>query len=177
MEPRDAYRRPEVIAFCDARMLGAFTTTSRSAKTAARECNAWHARGARNLMGRWGGVTPLMIAAQNHLAGVDSVQLLLRHGADINAQDDDGRRVVDLARSGSREVERLVTDVYLAGSFKRYLNAPRRELLGLRTLVARGRAAPKEPCHFHARLFGSRLSLPDHLFWKILSFWASSRDL
>ena len=136
-----------------------------------------NARGARNLAQQWGGITPLMIAAQNHLAGPDSVQLLLRHGADVNAQDDDGRRVLDFARSGSREVERLVTDVYLAGSFKRYLNAPRRELLGLRTLIARGRAAPKEPCHFHARLFGSRLSLPDHLFWKILSFWASSRDL
>ena len=136
-----------------------------------------NARGARNLAQQWGGITPLMIAAQNHLAGPDSVQLLLRHGADVNAQDDDGRRVLDFARSGSREVERLVTDVYLAGSFKRYLNAPRRELLGLRTLIARGRAAPKEPCHFHARLFGSRLSLPDHLFWKILSFWADSRDL
>ena len=43
MEPRDAYRRPEVFAFCDARMLGAFTTTSRSAETAARECDAWRA--------------------------------------------------------------------------------------------------------------------------------------
>ena len=43
MEPRDAYRRPEVFAFCDARMLGAFTTTSRSAKTAAHECDAWQA--------------------------------------------------------------------------------------------------------------------------------------
>jgi len=43
MEPRDAYRRPEVFAFMDARMLGAFVSTSRSAKTAARECDAWSA--------------------------------------------------------------------------------------------------------------------------------------
>ena len=43
MEPRDAYRRPEVFAFMDARMLGAFVSTSRSAETAARECDAWRA--------------------------------------------------------------------------------------------------------------------------------------
>ena len=43
MEPRDAFQRPEVIAFCDARMLGAFVSTCRSAKTAARECDAWAA--------------------------------------------------------------------------------------------------------------------------------------
>ena len=39
----DAYRRPEVFAFMDARMLGTFVSTSRSAKTAARECDAWSA--------------------------------------------------------------------------------------------------------------------------------------
>ena len=43
MELRDAYRRPEVISFFDARMLGAFVSTSRSAKLAARECDAWQA--------------------------------------------------------------------------------------------------------------------------------------
>ena len=43
MEPRDAYRRPEVIAFLNARMLGAFVSTSRSANLAARDCNAWQA--------------------------------------------------------------------------------------------------------------------------------------
>ena len=43
MERRDAYRRPEVFAFLDARMLGALVTTSRSARQAARECDAWQA--------------------------------------------------------------------------------------------------------------------------------------
>ena len=43
MEPRDAYRRPEVIKCLDARMLGAFVCTSRSARQAARECDAWQA--------------------------------------------------------------------------------------------------------------------------------------
>ena len=43
MEPRDAYRRPEVIKCLDARMLGAFVCTSRSARRAARECDAWQA--------------------------------------------------------------------------------------------------------------------------------------
>ena len=43
MEPRDAFRHHEVIGFLDARMLGAFVSTSRSAKTAARECDAWRA--------------------------------------------------------------------------------------------------------------------------------------
>ena len=43
METRDAYRRPEVFAFMDSRMLGAFVCTSRSARRAARECDAWAA--------------------------------------------------------------------------------------------------------------------------------------
>ena len=43
MEPRDAFRHHEVIGFLDARMLGAFVSTCRSAKTAARECDAWRA--------------------------------------------------------------------------------------------------------------------------------------
>ena len=56
------------------------------------------------------------------------------------------------------------------GTWKRYANEPRKQLLVLRRLVERGRAAP--PDGTLARVQG----LPDVLFWKVLAFWRSSRD-
>ena len=56
------------------------------------------------------------------------------------------------------------------GTWKRYVAEPRKQLLVLRRLVERGRAAP--PDGTLARVQG----LPDVLFWKVLSFWRSSRD-
>ena len=54
--------------------------------------------------------------------------------------------------------------------WKRYVAEPRKQLLVLRRLVERGRAAP--PDGTLARVQG----LPDVLFWKVLAFWRSSRD-
>ena len=72
----------------------------------------------------------------------------------------------------------LLADVRAAGSWKRFANAPRRELLVLRKLVERGRARP--PRGALARLFPSgrrhRTDLPDVVFWEILGYWRSSRD-
>ena len=68
----------------------------------------------------------------------------------------------------------LLQGVEAAGSWKRYLREPRRDLLTFRRLVERGRAAP--PDGVLARLFPESGGLPDVLFWKVLSFWRSSRD-
>ena len=57
------------------------------------------------------------------------------------------------------------------GTWKRYVAEPRKQLLVLRRLVERGRAAP--PDGTLARVQG----LPDVLFWKVLAFWRSDRDV
>ena len=57
------------------------------------------------------------------------------------------------------------------GTWKRYVAEPRKRLLVLRKLVERGRAAP--PDGTLARVQG----LPDVLFWKVLAFWRSDRDV
>ena len=80
------------------------------------------------------------------------------------------------------------------GTWKRYVNEPRKQLLVLRRLVERGRARPPrrgwtslartlighEPSDDGAKavhdLFG-RKDLPDVLFWKVLAFWRSERDV
>ena len=57
------------------------------------------------------------------------------------------------------------------GTWRRYVTEPRKRLLVLRRLVERGRAAP--PDGTLARVQG----LPDVLFWKVLAFWRSDRDV
>jgi len=83
------------------------------------------------------------------------------------------------------------------GTWKRYVAEPRKQLLVLRRLVERGRALPpriwmrgwtslaraligREPSGDGAKavhdLVG-RKDLPDVLFWKVLAFWRSDRDV
>lgn len=71
----------------------------------------------------------------------------------------------------------LLHGVEAAGSWKRYVREPRKDLFTFRRLVERGRAAPPDEGVL-ARLFpGSRArGFPDVLFWKVLSFWRSERD-
>ena len=76
----------------------------------------------------------------------------------------------------------LLADVRAAGSFKRYANEPRLQLVVLRKLAESGRAVATRGVA--TRLFaprrrlqamGSR-ALPDELFWRILQFWRTDRD-
>ena len=68
----------------------------------------------------------------------------------------------------------LLANVRAAGSWKRYANEPRVQLVVLRKLTERRRArVPRY--HFMHTLFARR-SLPDVLFWKILEFWRTDRD-
>ena len=148
------------------------------------------------------GVTPLLMAAA--MAGYVSlgvVRELLAAGADLDLVDsggDNAEAIVhgkldnDVAddcgipafpelcrRTGAVEAfQALLADVRAAGSWKRYVAAPRKELILLRCLCAAGRASPPPAL---ARLFpGPEATeappLPRELAWKILEFWRTDRD-
>jgi len=139
------------------------------------------------------GVTPLMSAANCGYTSPRVLKLLLKYGADVDAVDAEGRTaeaharaalnyptipsalVEDVRYRGPGVVEgslALFRDYRAAGgTWKRYANEPRKQLLVLRRLVERGRAAP--PDGTLARVQG----LPDVLFWKVLAFWRSDRDV
>ena len=77
----------------------------------------------------------------------------------------------------------LLADVRAAGSFKRYVNAPRLDVVVLQALCAKGRAAPYRSSRLSppvlARLFPTStksVHLPKELFWRILSYWRTDRD-
>ena len=148
------------------------------------------------------GVTPLLMAAA--MAGYVSlgvVRELLAAGADldlVNSGGDNAEAIVhgkldnDVAddcgipafpelcrRTGAVEAfQALLADVRAAGSWKRYVAAPRKHLIVLRCLCAAGRASPPPAL---ARLFpGPEATeappLPRELAWKILEFWRTDRD-
>ncbi len=136
------------------------------------------------------GATPLMHAANCGYTSPRVLRLLLKYGSDVDAVDAEGRTAEDHARAalnyptipaeyvrhrGPGVVEgtlALFRDYRAAGgTWKRYANEPRKRLLVLRRLVERGRAAP--PDGTLARVQG----LPDVLFWKVLAFWRSDRDV
>ena len=142
------------------------------------------------------GTTPLLVAVAQS-APVVYLRELLRLGADLSATNEEGDSALSLAQSaiydvyatGSPAAKRadltFITDVSRAGTYKRYVNEPRKRLLVLLKLCERGRAtAPRRG--LLARLFPSprrRVAsgiasdrLPDVLFWKVLSFWRTERD-
>ena len=69
----------------------------------------------------------------------------------------------------------LLADVRAAGSWKRYANEPRVQLVVLRKLAENGRARVPRYHWILTHLF-ARGTLPDVLFWKILEFWRTDRD-
>ena len=142
------------------------------------------------------GTTPLLVAVAQS-APVVYLRELLRLGADLSATNEEGDSALSLAQSAIYDVDAdgspaakqavltFITDVSRAGTYKRYVNEPRKQLLVLLKLCERGRAtAPRRG--LLARLFPSprrRVAsgiasdrLPDVLFWKVLSFWRTSRD-
>lgn len=175
-----------------------------------------------------GSHTPLMVAAKTSgFISMGVVRELLRAGASLDAVDFRGRTVEEIARRRLRKplytgesipehltscrrpgaVEAfldLCAAVRAAGSWKRYANAPRIDIVVLQTLCARGRAAPPPalahlfPTTSFMEIFSkcsedpdaavehqkreeyaagrSTRSLPKELVWIILSFWRTDRD-
>jgi len=150
--------------------------------------------------------THLMLAARySGFVSLGVVRELLRGGASLDAVDHKGRTVEATARTrlqrpiydrrripdrpdhyrrpGAVEAFlELCAAVRAAGSWKRYANEPRVQLVVLRKLAENGRAvatrgvatrlfAPRR----RVQAMGSR-ALPDVLFWKILEFWRTDRD-
>ena len=144
--------------------------------------------------------TPLMFAA--HYSGFLSlgvVRELLRGGADLNLVSAKGRNAEAIARTrlskeiytgegipeNTRSCRRpgaveafleLLAAVRAAGSWKRYVNKPRIDVIVLQRLCAAGRASPPSAL---ARLFPTSTKsppLPREMVWLILKFWRTDRD-
>ena len=163
-----------------------------------------------------GGNTPLFFYVEVPHHGLELIRLLLRHGCDAAAVDEHGEDVAGCAREfydankipdefpedalSMLATATFLEDVKAAGSWKAYLRAPRVQLVRLRSLCDRGRAAPPSVASgklmvlktlnaaevaVFARLFGAptprtpRASsgrLPNEIFWHILAFWRTDRD-
>ena len=141
-------------------------------------------------------MTPLMFAVLDDSPECASAltRVLLHRGADVNAMATHGRDAEVFARStGNIGLADFLARVKAAGSWPRYVRAPRVALVRLRLLCARGRARPPTARHdpVLARLFAApppapsnkRLAsrqvhrpLPNEIFWLVLSFWRTDRD-
>ena len=130
------------------------------------------------------------------------VRMLLVAGADISARSCRGEtpetwlQSIGLSErylffSEYTEVLHILEGTRLAGSYKNFVLLPFKELLRLRSLLARGRASfgPTTP-EAVARLFGGRTAgrarpptrrhrpppnrtqgVPDPVFWKVMEYW------
>jgi len=141
------------------------------------------------------GRSPLMVAVDDPRLPNDrqlgdhqtcaTVRLLLAHGADLRAVSFSNKTARDFAVSLQTSMEfqqneakilktasvvALLDEIYAAGSWKRYANEPRVQLLMLRCLCAKGRAFPP------AGVLENLLALPTEIFWSVLTSWRTSRD-
>ena len=120
-------------------------------------------------------------------ASLDMITRLLRAGAALDAIAGNNSSAEDLLRNEERifigqnfrlppdfcALKALILDVRAAGSWKSYVRAPPKELLRLRSLIARGRArkksrrvnTPREIALLFAPTF------PNELFWKVTTYW------
>ena len=136
--------------------------------------------------------TPLMLVFDDDL---ELVRLLVSRGADLSLTDSsESARDAEVTFRGGRvtgspRCADFLAGVKAAGSWRRYVRAPRVELLLLRFAVARGRATPPpvrlrtlspETVIFE-RLFGASAedprALPLEVFWLVLAFWRTDRDI
>lgn len=146
--------------------------------------------------------TPLHYAANSAADSgeLHAVRALLRRGASLSAQQFNGATAEEFVGGGTlgvysmsennyrTDVYALLRDVRLAGGWKRYVNAPRKDMLVLRELCARGRAAPPSalaalfcttgsgPSRPRTRRNPRVAPLPTPIFWHVLSYWRSDRD-
>jgi hypothetical protein len=121
------------------------------------------------------------------------IRFLVSRGADLDARGVEGATSEEFCRQGEHffrehpphptlnvvamadEFARtadFLEAVRVAGGWKSYARAPRIELARLRLLCTRGRASPPPVL---ARLFAA--DLPNGVFWSVLSFWRSSREI
>ena len=118
-------------------------------------------------------------------------KLLLSRGASLDARDNCGRNPEAVARRhGKTPAADLLAAVRAAGSLRAYVATPRVQLLVLRILCEKDRASSPDtflarrlfPCETERRapLRSSRYAraaLPKEIFWHIVQFWRSDRDI
>ena len=117
-------------------------------------------------------------------ASLDMITRFLRAGAALDAIRGDNKSIEDLLREEGHRyresshfcaLEALISDVRAAGStWKGYVRALPKELLRLRSLVARGRAREKARTRRKtpreiALLFAP--TFPNELFWGVMAYW------
>ena len=140
----------------------------------------------------------MIAATYSGLVSLGLVRELLAAGADLDLVSARGRNAEAFARIQLRKeiytgegipehstncrrpgaVEAflaLLAGLRAAGSWKRYANEPRVQLVVLRKLAETGRARVPRYHWILTHLFARR-ALPDVLFWKILEFWRTDRD-
>ena len=140
------------------------------------------------------GETPLAIALflsiwrspSDSRACLDMITTLLRAGATLDAirgnssaedllREEEKREEYALLCPDFYACKALVSDLRAAGStWKGYVRAPPKELLRLRSLIARGRAREKKRLRARtpreiALLFAP--TFPNELFWKVATYW------
>ena len=149
---------------------------------------------------------PLNCMIMDYDNGLAMAKVLVRRGANVFYKDDSGRDVeydvlhyIDDPEDDDEKKEKELFLAFLravkaAGSYKAYARAPRIELVRLRSLCARHKAAPP-PDPVLERLFetpaferdlvecphtkaarAAAPPLPNEVFWHVLSFWRTSRD-
>ena len=63
---------------------------------------------------RAGGVIPIHIAAEIYCAGV--LRALMKHGADVNALDDDGQGPLNYVKSGGFQTDEVIQCLLASGA-------------------------------------------------------------
>ena len=111
-----------------------------------------------------------------HLNSRKIVRLLLRSGVALDGIDDAFRRLDPALGVGSTDYvhearrhytasRNLICDVRTAGGLRKYETMPRKQVLTLRTMALRGRAAPRD------NVMSFLVDCPNEIAWKILSYW------
>ena len=104
------------------------------------------------------------------------VRLLLRSGVALDGIDDAFRRLDPALGVGSGDYvpeprhhytmsRNLICDVRTAGGLRKYETMLRKQVLTLRTMALRGRAAPRD------NVMTFLVDCPNEIAWKILSYW------
>ena len=127
------------------------------------------------------GRTPISAHVRFGTPSVECVTALLRAGASL---DRVYQEQAFEAQAGYREmpaaIRALVVGVRLAGSFKRYVREPHREVLALRGLAMRGHLAPRgtrrtrRTQQWEAAVAFLARHGDNGVVWNVLSFWRAA---
>ena len=141
------------------------------------------AAGAAVNMGTATGITPLFMIDEPSESTLDIVTILLRAGASLDYEDRQGSiwsfeehlNSIDRLYAPGRErddihaVLTLVASVRAAGSWKAHCRRPHKQILRLRSLVARGRTRERLATTRAIRFIVRQGD--NGIVWNILSFW------